>query len=308
MYWWWDTYIRPKNLYYHYKALSNFVQNVNWDAESIYYVEVGNIYVPEENLLKGAYYDKVIVTEDKWEKIQINEFNFTKKSDKLSGSTPNKYLHGMDKKEIRADHIYYLDYPNDGEFVVHVGTVSQGGILNIFVDGKEVFKKGYCTGKGKGKWRRSNYIEEYDIYQCVYDEDVKIKVAKGEHTVRLVNTGKDWIGIDRVILVNYIDDVSSKLDIQGLNVGDQTLIWIKNREYNWKAISEKKEIPKIKSAYFDLENVPEGKYIVEFWNTFSGEIITTEEVTSTSGKVRIKLPVFIKDIACKIFPKNKNNY
>ena len=303
MYWWWDTYIRPKNLYYHYKALSNFVQNVNWDAENIYYIEVSNIYVPEENLLKGAYYDKVIVSEDKWEKIPINEFNFTKKINKLSGSTPNKYLHGMDKKDIKADHIYYLDYPNDGEFIVHIGTVSQGGILNIFVDEKEVLKKEYYTGKGKGKWRRSNYIEEYDIYQCVYDEDVRIKVTKGEHTIKLVNSGKDWIGIDRVILANYIDGVSSKLDIQGLNVGEQTLIWIKNREYNWKAISEKREISEIKSSYFDLENVSEGKYIVEFWNTFSGGIITTEEVTSTFGKIRIKLPAFTKDIACKIFPK-----
>ena len=28
--WWWDSYIEPNNLYYQYKALANFVEDINW--------------------------------------------------------------------------------------------------------------------------------------------------------------------------------------------------------------------------------------------------------------------------------------
>jgi hypothetical protein len=28
--WWWDSYVDPKNLYYHLRALANFVQDIPW--------------------------------------------------------------------------------------------------------------------------------------------------------------------------------------------------------------------------------------------------------------------------------------
>jgi hypothetical protein len=32
MLWWWDTYIHPKDLYYHYEAFARFAQDVDWAA------------------------------------------------------------------------------------------------------------------------------------------------------------------------------------------------------------------------------------------------------------------------------------
>ncbi len=30
MIWWWDSYVDPQNLYYHYKALARFTENEQW--------------------------------------------------------------------------------------------------------------------------------------------------------------------------------------------------------------------------------------------------------------------------------------
>ncbi|OGF47537.1 MAG: hypothetical protein A2452_02460 [Candidatus Firestonebacteria bacterium RIFOXYC2_FULL_39_67] len=55
-----------------------------------------------------------------------------------------------------------------------------------------------------------------------------------------------------------------------------------------------------------LENLELGKYIVEYWDTYNGEIkYRLQKNVEKDGNMEIKLPKIEKDIACKIKNINK---
>lgn len=303
MNWWYDTYIRPKNLYPHYKALAKFIHGTDWGAKDIEYADVSSVKTGLQEGGESSYRSVEITPEDKWGRISITEFEILPNGDLAGGGVPSKYLHGHEKKEMKNDHVFYLDYSKEGKFILRIGTVSQGGNLEVYLDGEKIAEKEYAVGTGEGPWKRSMYLDKYKVYQCVYDEDYEIPIPKGEHTLRLRNTGKDWIGIEKITLTDYVD--SSRADVRclGLRIGEEYILWIQNKKSNWKNSYNNKKLDEIKDTHFQVYNVNDGSYEAEWWDTYKGEVTETEEVTASSRILTLQIPEFTRDIACKIKKK-----
>lgn len=301
MNWWWDSYIRPRGLYPHYRALAAFLDGVDWDAKDVRPVRTGMIkYLPEAARPSPVSGDVTIATEDKWGKLLSNEFTINNNGEMDSSAMPNRFLHGMVKKDMRTDHIYKVDYPRDGKFILHVGMVSQGGDLRVYIDDKEVLRKDFPAGDGTGPWKKSLYLAKYKIYQCVYEEDVAVDVPAGKHSIRLSNEGKDWMGISEVRLTNYNDGSCANARCLGLAAGPDMLFWIQNKDSNWKNVLNKKEPVPVKGAFFDILDAADGKYSVEWWDTYKGVPVKKEDIQASGGVLRIILPELSKDVACKV--------
>ena len=298
MNWWWDSYIRPKKLYNHYKALSRFLEGVDWNSKKIEFPKHSPVMKKEKNI-SPRYRNVTIKTEDKWCRVDDNEYTILNDGTIEDFCTPNKYLHGESKRDIRKKHIFKVDYPESGNFIVRVGTVSQGAVLNIFLDGRKILSEDLTTGPGKGPWKRSMYQKKWDIYQCVYNSDFEIKVPKGKHTVELYNSGEDWLSVEKITLENYVDNAYANVRCIGLRIGDEILFWIQNKEFNWINTFEGVKPGIIKNVYFEVYDIEEGNYKLEWWNTFTGNIIFEEEKKIVETLV-INIPEFSKDIACKI--------
>jgi len=58
----------------------------------------------------------------------------------------------------------------------------------------------------------------------------------------------------------------------------------------------------IKDAQVTLTGMEPGNYLVEYWDTITGELITVNEVQAEADLLRIQLPEFAQDIAAKIKP------
>ena len=303
MNWWYDTYIRPRNLYYHYSALAKFAKGINWDAKDIEYMDLSSVRVKLPEGEEPSYSSVEIKPKDQWGKIDITEFEVLENGDLTGGGMPTKYLHGYKKEEIKDDHVFYLNYPKDGKFILRIGTVSQGGNLEVYLDGEKIAEKEYVVSPGEGPWKRSIYLEKHKVYQCIYDEDYEIPVPKGEHTLRLRNTGQDWIGIERIILTDYVDSSLAKARCVGLRVGDDYILWIQNKSSNWKNSYNNVKITPLKDAHLKIYNLEDGAYEVEWWDTRKGEVITDKEVTSSGKILKLHIPEFTRDIACKIKKK-----
>ena len=301
MNWWWDTYIRPNGLNKHYKAIAEFLKGVDWDSKDIEYLSLSDVMKYETmKPVRKKYTDVVIDTIDVWKKIHANEFTILSNGDVEAFELPNKYLHGTEKKKIKTDHIYNVNYPASGEFIIHVGTVSQGGHIRIYMDGKEIMDKEYPAGSGEGPWKRSMYLGKHDVYQCVYDEDLVIKVAKGKHTIRFRNTGRDWMGIDRIILKGYVGEDKVVARCLGLKVGEDRLIWIQDKKSNWKNGYDKFIPQAMKRLNFKIFDIDDGEYRIEWWDTYKGTVIHTVPASSIGGVMEVDIPEFTRDIACKI--------
>lgn len=296
--WWWEEYVLEKNLYPHYTALKNFLEDVKWDSARVEPLEIGTITVlPECQTVSLGNVD--IPTAENWGDTSYSDFTINNNSD-VMGGTVNGYLHGITKAKIRLEPVFRVNYPSDGKFIIQVGTVSQEARLIVSVDGKEVFAADFTTGPGKGPWKESSYLKEYDIYQCLYDTQVEVPVSKGRHVIKLSNTGKDWLGIKRITLANYACGNFANARVIGLRAGDDILIWAANKEYNWEDDAKGVQPPAIKGASFSISDITTGTYAVEWWDTFNGKIMAHEIIKSENNALCVTLPEFTKDIACKI--------
>ncbi len=49
-------------------------------------------------------------------------------------------------------------------------------------------------------------------------------------------------------------------------------------------------------------SVDDGKYLVEWWDTYSGSILDKKMITAREGELKLNVLPVSTDIACKIFP------
>jgi hypothetical protein len=300
MNWWWDDYIRPKGLYGHYRSLALFLSDVNWDSGKVEYVDISPVSISGQKPREAGYRYVRITPENKWGKAKTGNIIISNEGGVTGLSRPNKYLHGNIKEEMKADHIFKVNYPVPGEFIIKVGKVSQDGHLYAYLDGKLVKDRVFPCGKGKGPWKGSFYNKEYDIYQCLYNEEFKIKVPAGKHVIKLKNNGTDWISIERITLTNYMPVDLAGVYCLGLEVGGQRLFWIQNRDFNWNNTLRGQAPDTVDNAGFYIYNVQNGSYRLEWWDTFKGIVTSVETVQAKEGKLHINIPSFFRDIACKI--------
>jgi hypothetical protein len=65
---------------------------------------------------------------------------------------------------------------------------------------------------------------------------------------------------------------------------------------------EKNQPPEIKNAKISVHDFEPGTYTIQWWNTHEGTIIKKQQVSLKAGPLKIPVPPFTCDIACKIRP------
>ena len=78
------------------------------------------------------------------------------------------------------------------------------------------------------------------------------------------------------------------------------IIWVWNKDNTWKNSKEKIELHDINETSFSIQDIENGDYDVEFWDTYKGIILSTSIITAKNKTLRINLPTFSKDIALKV--------
>ncbi|MCK6578401.1 MAG: DUF5060 domain-containing protein [Anaerolineae bacterium] len=100
----------------------------------------------------------------------------------------------------------------------------------------------------------------------------------------------------------------------GLQSDDRALLWIVSRDYspqylesayldNLRARAENPlniVFPDVSGAELVVSGFQAGRYTVEIWDTFTGEVLDTQEADALDGSLQIALPRFNRDLAIKI--------
>lgn len=297
--WWWQSYIRPKNLYPHYKALSSFLSGTNWNSNR---VKIFNTFPikrkphPKEKVISS---DVTITTKEVWGDNRFKNFTILNNGD-VEGGTPNYYLMGKENKHLKLEPTFNVFYPADGKFEIFVSMVSQNACLVVTLDDKEVIKKDFPAGPGEGPWKRSLYRKDHKIYQCIYDTTLSFDVPKGHHVVKLMNTGIDWLGIKSITLRNYSDSSFAKARAVGISVDDTILLWFQNKDYSYYCMKKNRTLNEFKNAYITVTDIANGNYKIEWWDTYKGELLFKNDINVEGNTTNIEIPQFTKDIACKL--------
>lgn len=94
---------------------------------------------------------------------------------------------------------------------------------------------------------------------------------------------------------------NEQLRLLGYQGNDNAYIWISDSQATWwNQIVESKQPTPVADATIEIRGLRPGKYRLEWWDTYKGRAIRTEQVSCTESRFHIPVPSFSRDIACKI--------
>ena len=296
--WYWDGYVHPLNQYREFAALRKFVDTVPWTKLALQPATFERPVLPVQP--DAPWGDLVVQGAAKWARQPegdqtVNPDGTVTGSDKFS-----HLLFSPSKPDLKAPLRFRVTYPQAGKLIFRVGTVSQGAVLHVRVDGQEIWTKELLAGEGQGEWKSTKWVEQYKIWQSLYGKDYEVPVAAGAHVIEIENTGKDWVEVSPYTFTGCRDPQYAQMDTYGLRTDDLALVWLHDRESNWYNDKYGRTPGPVRGLQVPLTGLRDGAYRLEWWDTRQGTVLQTTRATCAGGKLLIQAPDFTRDIAVKV--------
>ncbi|MEP7319974.1 MAG: DUF5060 domain-containing protein, partial [Panacibacter sp.] len=269
MTWWWDNYIDPQNLYYHYKPLSTFV---------------GLLKLKDENYKKiaattigGGTSDLTVSPGAGFIKAPANTFtidasgNISPDANQLSA-----YLFGSSyNTQYRNPPTFNITYTVDGQFKVVTGSsAGTSPKITIYVDG----------------------VLKLNV-DALVNTTYTVSITSGSHSIKVDNLGIDWVNISSYVFTNAGNPLSTYI----LKTADTTKAagWILNNQYNWQYLKDHNNVPPpvVSGAVLTIPGMKNGNYDINFYSCSTGSLISNLNVTVNNSPLIISLPSVAWDMA-----------
>ncbi len=104
----------------------------------------------------------------------------------------------------------------------------------------------------------------------------------------------DYVKFARAVLK------SSKARVMGLLNSTFAMVWIQNKEHTWWNVINQMPIETLESVELELLGFQDGTYTVEWWDTYTGNIIKRETLQAVGGKISLLIETLDKDVAIKL--------
>lgn len=267
MTWWWDSYIHPQNLYHHFSGLAQFV------ADLPFY---NSFFTPAVNAaVVGAPGNLVLTPSLGWGYVGLSNINI---ADNVMVSPPGaalgQFLYGSQwNTQYRSPPTFAVTYPEAGIFSVK--TSAETGTspkIAIWLDG-------------------SLLLEQDAVPNSVYS----INVPSGNHSIKVDNTGTDWI----TIAAYTFEGLGSRVDAYVLVSEDKSKAagWATNTDYNHLNVYENGLPEPTPSSSIRLEGFQDGVYSVRWFNPLTYVPYGSNTAVASNNVLSIPLPVLTWDVA-----------
>jgi len=294
--WWWDNYIVPKNLYPLFGSVARFVKGIDWPGEAFQIANLSFAYQvkPAKPVRTDLVFENGPVTFTPSEANQPKTIAVSS-----SGATGALPLSGVQQgvrnhPELHNPILFKVDLPRPTRFEAIVTDVSGwgGATLQVELDGDRVLTRDFAD---------PDDMTKTDSLAGKYAGRYGFTVPAGTHVLKVENGGKDWF----MATYRFAELVTrSSPNIQGWAVvgNDTVLGWFRPIGRTWSRVCALKEaVPPVPPTYLDLAGLDAGAWIVEYWNTWKGEVTSSRQViVGNSGKARVPLPGFSTDLAIKM--------
>jgi len=97
------------------------------------------------------------------------------------------------------------------------------------------------------------------------------------------------------------EGTAKKSRVAGLKGKSSACLWIQNPQATWwKMVMEKTMPGETAGESVEIEGLEPGSYQVQWWNTYEGKVAKKESLTVSGGRLKLSVPPFSRDIACKV--------
>lgn len=294
--WWHESYIDKLDLYFHFTALAHFTNGLPLGTAPWIPLETSTPKFVDPNH-RPELRDAVITPEGRWGRPEHNEFVIQPDGTVADDRRPLQLLHGQGHPDLRDPPTFVVDYPQPGKFTVRVGRVSRSGRLLIWVDDQAQLEQDLPCDRGLGK--ESVYREQWKLWETVYDQDFSVEVPAGRHRIRVDNQGGDWATVMRYVFAGC--QVRDKPDvlIAGIKTDQIAVLWLQNRDSCWYNQTAGK-VPPVEPFALVLTGLNDGRYRLQWWDTWHGQVRKTEEVRVACHQLSLTVASLPSDVALKL--------
>lgn len=292
--WYWDNHIEANNLYTHFAAISAFLKDVDFDGEGFRHINQAS-FSYTKNPPTARYRELALQGPVSWEPSRANRLTTVEISEegkRIVTDEVSGILHGIVNHPNEHNPLTFAtNLPHPAKLKISVSGASGqgGGHLLVTLDGNTSLDKDMPDPDDK----TLDTLHQYDgIYEIV--------IPKGKHRLVVENTGADWILVD-YLLEDAIRQQSPNLALYGLRGRKTSMIWVQNTQYQWHRIEVLKiPVEEQKNAVLTIPDWPDGDYLIQYWDTYTGKVISSKKLNVEDGKLTINLPPMSKDIALLI--------
>lgn len=266
MSWWWDQYVHPRDLYYHFDPVSKVAEAVPFVKENM---------SPATSYVLGAPGDLALTPNLGWgiagdEAIIINDNGTTTPANPKLG----QFLYGSSwNTPYRSPPSFSVTYPEEGRFTVKTNTdKGTSPKISIYLNGSLVLNE-----------------------DAAVNETYSILVPPGPNLIKVDNLGTDWITI-----ASYsFSGVGSKVDTYTLTSENKKVAagWILNHAYNHQFIDENGEPEIVPEGEVVIEDFADGDYFVKWYDCLTGNLMTSEQVTAVNKQLFLPISNLLWDMA-----------
>lgn len=264
MTWWWQSYIHPENLYYHFTGIKNYSNYVPFIEKSLKH---------SPSIVEGATGSLSISPTLGWSNIGTDSIVISS-SGQISPEdySLSQYLYGSEwNTQFRSPPRFFVDYSIDGDFkIMTAANTGQNPRLTVWIDNIMV-------------------LDTTAEVNTVYSVDI----STGPHEIIVDNTGTDWITI-----ANYeFSELGSGLDAYILTNDDRNYIagWALNNAYNHTVIEE--DHNEIEQATITIPDFENGYYYITWFDCLTGLVIESESIEVYNNALSITINDLYWDIA-----------
>jgi hypothetical protein len=296
--WYWDGYVHPLNMYHEFTSVRKFVDTIPWPKLKLELAQFDRptVAAPPDT----PWGDLRLRSTLWWEKQPAGEVVVNADGTVGGASNFSGLIFSPSKPDLTAPLRFRVSYPRDSKLILHVGTVSQGAVLHVLVDGREVWSQDLPCAEGQGPWEKAVWSEQYKIWQNIYNRDYEVPIPAGEHAIEISNSGKDWLEVTQFTFAGCRDPRYVPLDLYGLRTPDFAILWLHDQESNWLSDQQGKTPQPVRGATTALAGLRDGAYRLEWWDTRKGAVLRSTTAVCKAGKLPVAAPAFTRDIAAKV--------
>lgn len=215
----------------------------------------------------------------------------------LAAQRLNSFVHGSAHNDLRVPFRIDAWLADEARLVLHLNSVSDGGVLTVRVDGSEIFRRALANKDGK-----------WEVNQ-EYNEDISVPLPAGRHTVEIRNAGADWFFLDwvrfeRVLPSQYADDWQPSPVAVGLRKERELLLYLVAPGLEYPAQATVREPSTTPPSTLTISNVPPGTYIALWFDPAKGTELARSTGTVAVGHslLQLRSPPLAEDAVGHIFP------
>ncbi|MEZ4960600.1 MAG: FG-GAP-like repeat-containing protein [Saprospiraceae bacterium] len=266
MTWWWDSYIHPQDLYYHFSVLHSFSEEVPFLEKNMR---------PTTAVIAGVPGDLVLTPTLGWAGFGEADISIDENGMVVpTGAALCQYLYGsLWNTQYRNPPTFNVDFPQPGQFQVKTGAaMGESPSIAIYLDGVLVLQQNGTTG-----------------------QTYSILVPAGQHTIKVDNLGTDWITI-----ASYsFSGMGSRLDGYALMSEDKSIAagWVLNNSYNHEYVVANGAPDLAAGGQLYLHDFVPGTYYIQWFDCLTGAMLEENTVALITGNESFPVPDLLWDAA-----------